>query len=275
MDLLRLNQSTGGQNRGSFTETDEEMSHEDYPLPRGRRVSAPLYSPFEREARWDFKPRRSSYAHHHIPIGRVSPLTPSDSMKNSAGSPFSKPEKTRSRHPSGMTSPVGLTREQEQEIPESSTRTKRDFEATLCKSGEYIQQLKRLAESGSSDPDSDSEPHGIKTGGGLPPHLQDKLMQQMKSAMTPARMEPHTVELEKDGASDFGFSLSDGLFEPGVYIKAVRPGGPAAESGLLQQYDRILKVIYCIDLRGHSCENITTLFCLSRTSGASIMWSLY
>ena len=84
----------------------------------------------------------------------------------------------------------------------------------------------------------------MKTGGELPLHLQDRLMQHMKSAMTPTRMEPHTVELEKDGASDFGFSLSDGLFEPGVYVKAIRPGGPADDEKKLQQYDRILKVTY-------------------------------
>jgi len=39
---------------------------------------------------------------------------------------------------------------------------------------------------------------------------------------------------------DFGFSLSDGVFEKGVYVGAIRPGGPAA--GALKPYDRVLQV---------------------------------
>ncbi|KAM4720755.1 glutamate receptor-interacting protein 2 isoform 2-T2 [Rhinophrynus dorsalis] len=40
---------------------------------------------------------------------------------------------------------------------------------------------------------------------------------------------------------DFGFSVSDGVLEKGVYINMIRPGGPADRSGL-QPYDRILQV---------------------------------
>jgi len=39
---------------------------------------------------------------------------------------------------------------------------------------------------------------------------------------------------------DFGFSMSDGQMEPGVYVHTVRPGGPACRAGLLR-YDRILQ----------------------------------
>lgn len=41
---------------------------------------------------------------------------------------------------------------------------------------------------------------------------------------------------------DFGFSISDGLYERGVFINRIRQGGPADKHGL-QPYDRILKVI--------------------------------
>ncbi|TTP91406.1 Glutamate receptor-interacting protein 2 [Bagarius yarrelli] len=39
---------------------------------------------------------------------------------------------------------------------------------------------------------------------------------------------------------DFGFSVSDGLLEKGVYVNMIRPGGPADQAGL-QSYDRILQ----------------------------------
>ncbi|XP_068109152.1 glutamate receptor-interacting protein 2 isoform X5 [Hyperolius riggenbachi] len=45
-------------------------------------------------------------------------------------------------------------------------------------------------------------------------------------------------DLETD---DFGFSVSDGLLEKGVYVNMIRPSGPADRSGL-QPYDRILQV---------------------------------
>jgi len=41
---------------------------------------------------------------------------------------------------------------------------------------------------------------------------------------------------------DYGFSLSDGLYEKGVYVSALRPRSPAAGPGGLQLYDRILQV---------------------------------
>jgi C-terminal processing protease CtpA/Prc len=51
------------------------------------------------------------------------------------------------------------------------------------------------------------------------------------------------VVLMKDGVyEDFGFSVSDGLYERGVYINRVRAGGPADKAGVLQPYDRILQV---------------------------------
>ncbi|KAL6254735.1 hypothetical protein P5V15_014061 [Pogonomyrmex californicus] len=49
------------------------------------------------------------------------------------------------------------------------------------------------------------------------------------------------VSLHKDSVyEDFGFSVSDGLYERGVYINCLRPGGPC--DGILRPYDRILRV---------------------------------
>nr|XP_050844325.1 glutamate receptor-interacting protein 1 isoform X2 [Vespula vulgaris] len=49
------------------------------------------------------------------------------------------------------------------------------------------------------------------------------------------------VSLHKDPVyEDFGFSVSDGLYERGVYINRLRPGGPC--DGVLRPYDRILRV---------------------------------
>lgn len=40
---------------------------------------------------------------------------------------------------------------------------------------------------------------------------------------------------------DFGFSVSDGLLEKGVYVNMIRPEGPADQCGL-KPYDRVLQV---------------------------------
>lgn len=51
------------------------------------------------------------------------------------------------------------------------------------------------------------------------------------------------VTLHKDRVyDDYGFSLSDGLYEKGVYINRIRSGGPADVVHLLKPFDRILLV---------------------------------
>lgn len=47
---------------------------------------------------------------------------------------------------------------------------------------------------------------------------------------------------------DFGFSVSDGLLEKGVYVNNIRPGGPAEVAGL-KPYDRLLQVGYHYTVR--------------------------
>ncbi|RVE47556.1 hypothetical protein evm_007815 [Chilo suppressalis] len=61
--------------------------------------------------------------------------------------------------------------------------------------------------------------------------------------ISPARGSIHHVILYKDAIyDDYGFSVSDGLYERGVYINRIRKGGPADIVGLLRPYDRILQV---------------------------------
>lgn len=51
------------------------------------------------------------------------------------------------------------------------------------------------------------------------------------------------VTLYKDTVyDDYGFSLSDGLYERGVFINRIRSGGPADVVGLLKSFDRIMQV---------------------------------
>lgn len=51
------------------------------------------------------------------------------------------------------------------------------------------------------------------------------------------------VTIRKDREShDFGFSVSDGLLEKGVFVNMIRPEGPADLAGL-KPFDRILQVL--------------------------------
>ncbi|XP_044208177.1 glutamate receptor-interacting protein 2-like isoform X3 [Thunnus albacares] len=60
--------------------------------------------------------------------------------------------------------------------------------------------------------------------------------------MSPTTLALHKVTIRKDLEShDFGFSVSDGLLEKGVYVNMIRPDGPADEAGL-KPFDRILQV---------------------------------
>lgn len=53
----------------------------------------------------------------------------------------------------------------------------------------------------------------------------------------------HRVTLLKDRLyDDYGFSVSDGLYQKGVYINKIRRGGPAHMASVLRPYDRILQV---------------------------------
>lgn len=50
------------------------------------------------------------------------------------------------------------------------------------------------------------------------------------------------VTLYKDKVyDDYGFSVSDGLYERGVFINRIRSGGPADMCGQLKPFDRIMQ----------------------------------
>uniref|UniRef100_A0A673HF10 Glutamate receptor-interacting protein 1-like n=1 Tax=Sinocyclocheilus rhinocerous TaxID=307959 RepID=A0A673HF10_9TELE len=62
------------------------------------------------------------------------------------------------------------------------------------------------------------------------------------SETVPKRLQKLHHRLLKDSdLEDFGFSVSDGVLEKGVYVNNIRPGGPA-EIGGLKPYDRLLQI---------------------------------
>ncbi|XP_058144099.1 glutamate receptor-interacting protein 2 isoform X2 [Dasypus novemcinctus] len=66
--------------------------------------------------------------------------------------------------------------------------------------------------------------------------------EEMQELLLPTPLEMHKVTLHKDPMrNDFGFSVSDGLLEKGVYVHTVRPDGPAQRGGL-RPFDRVLQV---------------------------------
>uniref|UniRef100_A0A8P4K7A9 PDZ domain-containing protein n=1 Tax=Dicentrarchus labrax TaxID=13489 RepID=A0A8P4K7A9_DICLA len=69
-----------------------------------------------------------------------------------------------------------------------------------------------------------------------------KMRQEVNEILNQNPVELHKLTLEKaSDLEDFGFSVSDGLLDRGVYVSNIRPGGPA-ERGGLRAYDRILQI---------------------------------
>lgn len=65
-----------------------------------------------------------------------------------------------------------------------------------------------------------------------------------RSGSSDGQLQTIHVSLYKDQVyDDYGFSVSDGLYERGVYINRIRSGGPADKTCLLKPYDRIIQVI--------------------------------
>ncbi|XP_048879825.1 glutamate receptor-interacting protein 2 isoform X5 [Brienomyrus brachyistius] len=68
-----------------------------------------------------------------------------------------------------------------------------------------------------------------------------RIKEEMQEILSPTPLELHKVTVMKDPESDdFGFSVSDGFLEKGVYVNMIRPEGPAERAGLAP-YDRILQ----------------------------------
>ena len=67
-------------------------------------------------------------------------------------------------------------------------------------------------------------------------------MASAAAASMPVPLEVHRVTLFKDNVyEDFGFSVSDGLHEKGVFVNRIRKGGPADLSAVLRPLDRIIQ----------------------------------
>ncbi|XP_066523820.1 glutamate receptor-interacting protein 1 isoform X12 [Hoplias malabaricus] len=82
----------------------------------------------------------------------------------------------------------------------------------------------------------------LPSDGGKKAFAMRKMKQEIKDIMSPNPVELHKVSLFKESdLEDFGFSVSDGLLEKGVYVNNIRPGG-AAEVGGLKPYDRLLQI---------------------------------
>ena len=55
--------------------------------------------------------------------------------------------------------------------------------------------------------------------------------------------EVNKITLFKDPIfEDFGFSLSNALYERGIFVAKIKKGGPADSSGLLKPFDKILQI---------------------------------
>ncbi|XP_019753198.1 glutamate receptor-interacting protein 1 isoform X3 [Hippocampus comes] len=69
-----------------------------------------------------------------------------------------------------------------------------------------------------------------------------KMRQEVNDILNQTPVELHKLTLEKSSdLEDFGFSVSDGVLDRGVYVNNIRGGGPA-ERGGLQAYDRLLQI---------------------------------
>lgn len=71
---------------------------------------------------------------------------------------------------------------------------------------------------------------------------QAKDQQQQQQLQPPQQQRVFHVTLYKDKVyDDYGFSVSDGLYERGVFINRIRSGGPADMCGQLKPFDRIMQ----------------------------------
>ncbi|KAJ8373602.1 hypothetical protein SKAU_G00041820 [Synaphobranchus kaupii] len=112
----------------------------------------------------------------------------------------------------------------------------RELEATIMQAS--------FQERGSSRPQytQASRSNTLPTDAGRKAFAMRKMKQEMKDILMPTPVELHKMTLFKElDEEDFGFSVSDGLLEKGVYVNNIRPNGPA-ELGNLKPYDRLLQI---------------------------------
>uniref|UniRef100_A0A671KT80 Glutamate receptor-interacting protein 2-like n=1 Tax=Sinocyclocheilus anshuiensis TaxID=1608454 RepID=A0A671KT80_9TELE len=119
-----------------------------------------------------------------------------------------------------------------------------------CGQSEILRELEATIMSGSTlslGEDSEKQNEGRTKALSLSPERTSEntaVLEDMKDTSPSMPLELHKVmfTFPKDVDSrDFGFSVSDGLLEKGVYVNMIRPDGPADQAGL-RPYDRILQV---------------------------------
>ena len=129
---------------------------------------------------------------------------------------------------------LSMTRKKQPEELENHSNSSeiKQIQSTLIESDKYLNQICKIVEPSSSDPDSDYEP-------------ANRSRHRRYASNKFTHCTQYRVRLVKSEYNpDFGFSISDSAYEPGIYIHQVKPGGPAEANGL-KPYDRILRVSYC------------------------------
>ncbi|KAK1789997.1 hypothetical protein P4O66_002314 [Electrophorus voltai] len=135
----------------------------------------------------------------------------------------------------------GILRELEATIMSGSTLSLNQ-EPTQSRS--HLGRQASFQERGSGRPQytQASRSNTLPSDGGRKAFAMKKMKQEVQDIMSPNPVELHKVSLFKESdLEDFGFSVSDGLLEKGVYINNIRPGGPAEGAGL-KPYDRLLQI---------------------------------
>ena len=185
-----------------------------------------------------------------LPLPTTTTQTQKPSTSTSTPTSLTRPKRvsspTKTRTPSVPTLPAGMLAPDSvlTQLPECLG----DYERTLHNARNYMREFKALAESGSSDQESDPEPLSTQL------NAAAKIMEQISTAAKlPALFDRHVIHLHKDSShADFGFSLSDGFGEPGVYVKSIHAGGLAEQNGEMQPFDRIMKVMTALII---TCNN--------------------
>ncbi|XP_046728734.1 glutamate receptor-interacting protein 1 isoform X2 [Silurus meridionalis] len=135
----------------------------------------------------------------------------------------------------------GILRELEATIMSGSTLSlNHDPAPTRCQLGRQASFQERG--SNRSQYNQGNRSNTLPSDSGRKAFAMRKMQQEIKDIVSPNPVELHKVSLSKESdLEDFGFSVSDGLLEKGVYVNNIRPGGPAEVAGL-KPYDRLLQI---------------------------------
>ncbi|XP_061617305.1 glutamate receptor-interacting protein 1 isoform X9 [Phyllopteryx taeniolatus] len=120
--------------------------------------------------------------------------------------------------------------------------------STLSLNHEPVHSRTSLGRQASFQERSSTRPQATPRSNTLPSDPQrrafamKKMRQEVNDILNQTPVELHKLTLEKSSDSDdFGFSVSDGVVDRGVYVNNIRGGGPA-ERGGLRAYDRLLQI---------------------------------